>query len=54
MWLFNLVRNDYKYLFIELNMKDINLKNITVVIPTYNSEKTINTTLDSIYQNFYK
>ena len=52
MWFFNLVRHDYKYLFYTLNMKNQALKNITIVIPTYNSEKTINSTLESIYKNF--
>ena len=54
MWFFNMVRYDYKYLYNKLTMQKINLKQVTVVIPTYNSEKTIENTLNSIYKYFNK
>ena len=52
MWLFNVVRNDFKYLYYKLTMQNLFLENVTIVIPTYNSEKTINNTLNSISKYF--
>ena len=54
MWLFNVVRNGFKYLYYKLTMQNLFLENVTVVIPTYNSEKTINNTLNSISKYFNK
>ena len=54
MWLFNVVSYDFKYLYNKLTMRYLFLKNVTVVIPTYNSEKTINNTLKSINKYFNK
>ena len=54
MWLFNVVSYDFKYLYNKLTMRYLFLKNVTVVIQTYNSEKTINNTLKSINKYFNK
>ena len=54
MWFFSMVKYDYKSFYNKLAMKKINLNQVTVVIPTYNSEKTIETTLNSIYKYFNK
>jgi Glycosyl transferase family 2. len=47
-----MVKYDYKSFYNKLAMKKINLNQVTVVIPTYNSEKTIEGTLNSIYKYF--
>jgi len=49
-----MVKYDYKSFYNKLTMKKINLNQVTVVIPTYNSEKTIENTLNSIYKYFNK
>ena len=54
MWFFSMVKYDYKSFYNKLAMKKINLNQVTVVIPTYNSEKTIEGTLNSIYKYFNK
>jgi len=54
MWLFNVVRYDFKYLYNKLAMEYSLLDNVTIVIPTYNSEKSINNTLNSISKYFNK
>ena len=54
MWFFSMVKYDYKSFYNKLAMKKINSNQVTVVIPTYNSEKTIETTLNSIYKYFNK
>ena len=54
MWFFSMVKYDYKSFYNKLVMKKINLNQVTVVIPTYNSEKTIEGTLNSIYKYFNK
>ena len=51
MWFFSMVKYDYKSFYNKLAMKKINLNQVTVVIPTYNSEKTIEGTLNSIYKS---
>ena len=54
MWFFNMVKYAYKSFYNKLAMKKINLNQVTVVIPTYNSEKTIENTLNSICKYFNK
>ena len=54
MWFFSMVKYDYKSFYNKLAMKKINLNQVTVVIPTYNSEKTIESTLNSICKYFNK
>ena len=54
MWFFNMVKYDYKSFYNKLAMKKISLNQVTVVIPTYNSEKTIENTLNSICKYFNK
>jgi len=49
-----MVRYGDGYLYYKLTMENLTLKNVTVVIPTYNSEKTITTTLNSITKYFNK
>ena len=54
MWFFNMVKYAYKSIYNKLAMKKVNLNQVTVVIPTYNSEKTIENTLNSICKYFNK
>ncbi len=54
MWFFNMVKYDYKYLYNKLTMQKINLNQVTLVIPTYNSENTIENTLNSVCKYFNK
>ena len=49
-----MVKYAYKSFYHKLAMKKINLNQVTVVIPTYNSEKTIENTLNSICKYFNK
>ena len=49
-----MVKYAYKSFYNKLAMKKINLNQVTVVIPTYNSEKTIENTLNSICKYFNK
>ena len=49
-----MVKYAYKSIYNKLAMKKINLNQVTVVIPTYNSEKTIENTLNSICKYFNK
>lgn len=45
-------RNDYRYLYSYIVMDNFIKNNITVVIPTYNAERTINNTLSIVTKIF--